>query len=296
MGWPERLRALGALRQDEPMAAHATLGIGGPARWYFRPDSAEALCRALALLPPDLPRLPLGRGSNLLVVDEGFDGVVLDLDRLDRMEVEGTRVRCGAGVRMSALSARCVEEGLAGVEFMATVPGEIGGAVAMNAGAFGQQLSDCVTEVELAAVDGTRRRVDRSALGFAYRTCRLPAGAVVLSATFRLRPDRPEQIRRRIRDMRARRGASQPLSLPNCGSVFRNPEGDYAARLIEAAGLRGHRIGRAEISSQHANFIVNLGGARSADVLALMELARERVEERFGIRLEPELRVVGGRA
>ncbi len=293
MTWWQALARLGDFREHEPMAAHVTLGVGGAARWYFRPRDLHALSAALPRIPGEVAIMALGRGSNLLVADGGFDGVVIDMGSLDTLRVDGTAIHCGAGVRMSALAARCADLGLEGVEFMATVPGNIGGAVAMNAGAFGQQVSDILQSVDVVLRDGSLRTVAAEALAMGYRHSDLPPGALVVAARFGLRAGDADGIRARIRAMRNKRGGSQPLAQPNCGSVFKNPPQDHAARLIEAAGLKGHRIGGAEISAQHANFIVNHGDASSSDVLALIDLARSEVERRFGVVLEPELRVVG---
>ncbi|MDX8413160.1 MAG: UDP-N-acetylmuramate dehydrogenase [Mariprofundales bacterium] len=293
MAWQQDMAALGAWAEDEPMADHVTLAAGGHARWFFRPDSAAALSAALVRLPVSVAIMPLGRGSNLLVTDGGFDGLIIDLSGLDALNVQGERLHCGAGVRMSAVAARCAELGLAGVEFMATVPGNIGGAVAMNAGAFGQQVSDCLTAVDLLGRDGRQQSVAAEALAMAYRSSQLD-GALVVAASFALRQADGDAIRQRIRGMRSQRGKSQPLAQPNCGSVFKNPPKDHAARLIEAAGLKGHRIGAAEISSHHANFIVNVGGATASDVLALIAQVQSEVQQQFGVALEPELKVVGG--
>ncbi|MDX8401468.1 MAG: UDP-N-acetylmuramate dehydrogenase [Mariprofundaceae bacterium] len=301
-GWTQQLAALGELRADEPMARHLTLGVGGPARWFFRPRDREALVEAMRRLAesteaPDI--LPLGRGSNLLVADAGFDGLVIDMGALDAIAFGETghgrpEVRAEAGARMSRLAQRCAERGLAGLEFMATVPGDVGGGVAMNAGAFDQQVSDTLREVTVIA-GAAVERLPAGALDMGYRHTRLPHGALVIEAVFEPVPDDPDAVRARIREMRARRGRTQPLDQPNCGSVFKNPPGDHAARLIEAAGLKGRRIGHARISERHANFIVNEGHATAADVLALIRLARDAVAERFGVRLEPEVRIVGAR-
>ncbi len=294
--WMAELAALGRLRENEPMARHATLGVGGPARWFFRPANREALTRALPLLPRELPLLPIGRGSNLLVLDEGFDGVVIDLGELDAIAFEGRLARAEAGARMGRLARQCADRGLAGLEFMATVPGDVGGGVAMNAGAFGQQVSDTLQSARVLHRDGREETLAAANLDMGYRRARLPAGALVIEATFALAPDDAAAIRERMRAMREKRGESQPLNQPNCGSVFKNPPGDHAARLIEAAGLKGRAIGGARISGRHANFIVNEGRATAADVLALIRLAREEVAARFGVRLEPEVRIVGGKA
>ncbi len=290
------LAAFGQLRENEPMARHTTLGVGGPARWFFRPANREALARAMALLPRGMPLLPLGRGSNLLVADEGFDGIAIDFGALDAIAFEGASVRAEAGARMGRLARQCAAHALAGLEFMATVPGNVGGGVAMNAGAFGQQVSDTLQAVHLLHRDGREETRPAADLAMGYRRARLPAGALVIEAEFALTPDDAAAIRERMRAMRERRGETQPLNQPNCGSVFKNPPDDHAARLIEAAGLKGRAIGGARISERHANFIVNEGRAKAADVLALIRLAREEVAARFGVRLEPEVRIVGGRA
>jgi len=293
---PERMAALGGLpgewREDEPLARHVTLGVGGPARWFFRPAHRQAVVEVMRRLPEGVPVLPLGRGSNLLPPDEGFPGLVVDMSGLADLRVDGRRIEAGAGVRMSRLARVAADAGLAGVEFMATVPGDVGGGVAMNAGAFGQAVADTLQWVDVALPGGKTRRLDATELDMGYRRARLPRGALVLAARFGLAVDAPEAIRRRMREMRRRRGETQPLAQPNCGSVFKNPEGDFAARLIEAAGLKGLRVGGACISEIHANFIINEGGATSRDVRALIARAQCEVEARFGVRLEPEVRIL----
>lgn len=291
--WSEQIAALGEMRQKEPMARHTTMGVGGPARWYFRPSDRQSLGRAMALIPADVDVLPLGRGSNLLLPDSGFHGIVIDLGRLNRLRVEGNRVWAEAGVRMSRLARQCADHGLSGVEFMATVPGDLGGGVAMNAGAFSQQVADTLCMIEVVHRRGETEELAAGRLEMGYRHTVLPAGCLVVAASFELVAASPESIRERMRSMRERRAATQPLSRANCGSVFKNPEGDYAARLIEMTGLKGLKIGGARISERHANFIVNDGQASSADVLALIERARQAVAEAFGIDLEPEVRMIG---
>ncbi len=295
-GWQRELAALGELRADEPLARHVTLGVGGPARWFFRPADRAALVAAMRLAPADVPILPLGRGSNLLPPDEGFPGLVLDMGELTALRVAGREIEAQAGVRMGRLARAAAEAGLAGLEFMATVPGDVGGGVAMNAGAFGQEVADTLQWAEVVLRGGETRRLAARELDMGYRRARLPDGALVMAAGFALTSDAPEAIRERMRSMRQRRGATQPLAQPNCGSVFKNPDGDYAARLIEAAGLKGLCIGGARISEVHANFIVNEGGATSADVRALMARAQAEVAARFGVRLEPEVRILEGRS
>ena len=292
--WHEQVALHGVLVEHEPMARHTTLGVGGPARWYFKPDSAEAIREALPLIPGELPRLPMGRGSNMLVLDAGFEGVVIDLGNLDTIEVDGSRLTAGAGARMSKVARTCAESGLSGLEFLSTVPGDMGGGVAMNAGAFGQEIADTLIHADILMPDGTPIRKSRAELNMTYRHSELPQGSLVTTAGFSLHLDSPEAIRERIRGMREKRGRTQPLSQPNCGSVFKNPPGDYSARLIESAGLKGYGIGAARISETHANFIVNEGGASAADVIALIRKAQADVEAQAGIRLQPEVRIIGG--
>jgi UDP-N-acetylmuramate dehydrogenase len=275
------------------MAPHTTLAVGGPARWFFRPADRESLITAVKCCPVDVAILPLGRGSNMLVPDTGFDGLVLDLSELNVLQFDACVVTVGAGVRMSRFARQCADHGLTGCEFMATVPGDVGGGIAMNAGCFAQQVSDTLSHIEVLLRDGSITRLDAMDLNMTYRHIDLPAQSLILSATFALQTDHPDQIRERMRSMRSRRSSTQPLAQPNCGSVFKNPDGDYAARLIEAAGLKGFRIGGARISDQHANFIVNEGDASSADIVALIKRAQAEVKQQTGIELEPEVRMVG---
>jgi len=291
--WQTALAGMGELCSDEPMGRHTTLGAGGLAKWYFRPSGRSELIRSLPLIPDQLPLLPLGRGSNLLVTDAGFSGLVLDLGNLSEIVLENGGIRAMAGARMAKVARFCAEHGLAGLEFMATVPGDIGGGIAMNAGAFGQQISDTLNKVEIVRRQGWTRMLPAGQLSMEYRQCLLPAGAIILGGSFTLPSGEPKELRQHMRHMRARRSTSQPLAQPNCGSVFKNPPDTHAAVLIEKAGLKGVRIGNARISDKHANFIVNEGGARSSDILSLIRKAQETVEGLYAIRLEPELRIVG---
>ena len=291
--WAERLAKLGQLLRGEPMSRHTTMAVGGPADWYFRPKDKQALMQAMAWIPADMPRLPLGRGSNLLVADAGIRGMVIDLGALNAIRLDGCSLYAEAGVRMSRTARLCAEQGLTGLEFLATVPGDMGGGIAMNAGAFGQEIADCLQRIEVVHSDGRSEVIEKEALAMGYRQTCLPPGAMVVSGCFELATDSPDAVRQRIRNFRERRGLTQPLSQPNCGSVFKNPSSRHAARLIEEAGLKGLRIGGARISDVHANFIVNEGEATAADVLALIAKARQEVLDRFDIRLETEVRMVG---
>ncbi|HKI60743.1 MAG TPA: UDP-N-acetylmuramate dehydrogenase [Mariprofundaceae bacterium] len=290
--WAAGLANLGRFTEQEPMSRHTTLVTGGPARWFFRPASRANLLKALAEVPEHVRILPLGRGSNMLLPDSGFDGLIIDLSELNALHIEGCMVFAEAGARMSSIARQCAEHGLTGLEFMATVPGDLGGGIAMNAGAFSQQVSDTLTLVDLAYRDGTSAELPAGELSMSYRHTDLPRYSLVLGAHFELSTDAPDAIRERMRAMRSRRSSTQPLNQPNCGSVFKNPEGDHAARLIEAAGLKGTQIGGAHISERHANFIVNDGDASSADILALIDRVRLVVNEKFGVLLEPEVRII----
>ena len=278
-----------------PMGPYTTFRVGG---------KAEALCAVKDVLQlkqllsfarrESLPFLVVGKGSNMLVKDGGFKGIALLLKgALEGVEEKEGTIHAGGGLGLSELVRFSQKKGLAGLEFLAGIPGTVGGAVAMNAGAWGKSTGDVVTAVEILTVDGEAMIKNRSELQFGYRKTVLPVGAVVVRALFRGTQDRPEAIGERIRDYLERRKAGQPLDYPSAGSVFKNPPQDYAGRLIESVGLKGKRIGGAMISEKHANVIVNVGGARAQDILTLMETARRTVREQTGVDLEPEIKVVG---
>ena len=293
MSWQQELQAMGKMAANVPLAPRTTLGVGGEAAWLFRPDDKANLIAAMPMIPQDISLFPLGRGSNVLIADSGIDGLVLDLGGINTLMVEDETIKVGAGVRMSKLAQAAANHGLTGLEFMATVPGDLGGGVAMNAGAFGQQVSDVLLSVDVLHRDGRLTCISRDALDMRYRYTKLPQGALIVSATFKLETSDAEQIKSTMREMRSKRSDSQPLALPNCGSVFKNPEGDFAARLIESVGLKGEQRGKARISDVHANFIVNAGGASSEDVLHLIRLAKAEVKKQTNIDLEPEVKLVG---
>lgn len=280
--------------RDEPMAKHTSWRVGGPADVYFRPASRESLLAFLQSLDGRTPVLWVGLGSNLLVRDGGVRGVVIstagvldDLDHLGHGLVEA-----GAGVPCTVLARRCAAWRIGPAEFFAGIPGTIGGALAMNAGAFGGETWNCVRTVETVDRHGAVHRRESSEYRVAYREVRRPAEEWFLAARFQFDPARPtesERVRALIRD----RQVKQPLGLPSCGSVFRNPPGDYAGRLIEAAGLKGFRLGGAQVSEKHANFIINTGQATAADIEGLIGHVREVVAERLGVELIPEVHIVG---
>ena len=281
---------------DEPMARYTSLRVGGPADAFARPESRAELARLLELAARHrTPVCTIGRGFNTIVADVGLPGIVVSLGALRALErLADERVRAEAGVTHTTLTRFCADEGLAGLEFGVGIPGTIGGWIAMNAGIPGREMRDVVERVEiLDPLDAEPRELAGDGLHWHYRQLELPEHALVLSATFALSKDEPELIRERTREYLDRRLATQPVNEPSCGSVFKNPEGDRAGRLIDAAGLKELRIGGAEISGLHANFIVNRGGATANDVLALIARATEEVASRFGVELETEVRVLG---
>ncbi len=287
-------RVRGEHLRDAPLAPRTTVRVGGPADLLVRPadpDALSALLRAVREL--GVPLSILGGGANTLVADAGVRGVVVRLPPgLAPEEGAGTRLVLGAGQPTSRLWIRGHALGLVGMEFVAGIPGTLGGAVAMNAGTRIGEMKDLVSRVELATANGAGF-VPARELGFAYRTCRLPRGAVVTRVELVLREGDVDASERIMQEDRERRRRTQPLDKPTFGSTFRNPPGEFAGRLIEAVGLKGHRVGNATWSDVHANFVSNLGGATAHDVLALLNLARSRVKEAFGIVLEAEVRLLG---
>jgi len=298
--WIEELEAaLGArVERDAPIGELTTYRLGGPARALVRagtPGHLQALAAVVARWRP--PVLVVGRGSNLLVADEGFEGVALLLDgALAGMEIAGDdRVRAGGGAPLGVLARRAAAAGRAGLEFYVGIPGTVGGAVRMNAGGHGRDTATVLRFAEvldLSDPGGTVRRADPSALGLGYRRSALGPTEVVVAAEFRVTGDDPAACGARLDEVVRWRRAHQPGGA-NAGSVFRNPPGDHAGRLIEACGLKGFRIGGAVVSEKHANFVQAGPGARARDVYEVVTRVRAVVEERTGVRLEPELQFVG---
>ncbi|MCB6367099.1 UDP-N-acetylmuramate dehydrogenase [Intestinibacillus massiliensis] len=278
---------------DEPMARHTTFRIGGPADIFLRPRSVDALraviCEARA---QGVPCTVLGNGSNVLAPDAGLRGVVVCTGGLRGVEAGGQGVRAGAGALLSGVAKAALEASLTGLEFAAGIPGSAGGAVFMNAGAYGGQMADVVREVAYLDGDGALRTCAGAGCGFGYRTSVFKAHPdwTVVSVTLGLAPGDPASIRTQMEDLAQRRRDKQPLDLPSAGSTFKRPEGYFAGKLIQDAGLRGAAIGGAQVSEKHAGFIVNRGGATSADVRALVSLVQRTVLERFGVALECEVR------
>ena len=299
MDWRDEIerRVRGEHLRDAPLAARTAVRVGGPADLLVRPADPDALAALLrAVKELGVPLHVLGGGANTLVADAGFRGCVLRLPtELGGESADGERLVLPAGAPTTRLWTRAHQAGLAGMEFIAGIPGTLGGCTAMNAGTKLGEMKDVVERVELATADGAGF-VGAAALAFRYRHARLPAGAVVTRVAFRLRRADAAGLaesERLMREDQEKRRRTQPYDRPTFGSTFTNPPGDVAGRLIEAAGLKGHRIGNAVWSPVHANFVSNLGGATAADVLGLMRLARETVKARFGIDLETEVRLVG---
>jgi len=288
-----------ALRRDEPLARHTSFRIGGPADLFVEAQSAADLAAALrAGSARDLPVFFLGGGTNLLVSDRGMRGIVVKLGRsFDFVEWQldeaGGSLRVGAAVPFKRLVLQAVGAGLAGLEIAEGIPGTVGGGLLMNAGAFGGEIGRVVTALEAVDEHGDPIELGREQLGFAYRRLTLPGRAIVTAVRLRLTRGDAAALAAAVADAKARRDRGQPKGHPNAGSIFKNPPGAYAGRLIEGAGLKGARLGDAAFSERHANFIVNLGRARAADVKGLMDLAVRVVRRRLGVELEPEVRLVG---
>ena len=294
----EALSAFAESRQileNEPMSRHTTFRVGGPADVMFLPESEEQVVQALSLArEAQVPVIIIGNGSNLVVRDGGIRGLVIALGEgmAAIVRVEHT-VSALAGASLARVSAYAQASGLSGLEFASGIPGTLGGGCAMNAGAYGGQLSDVLIDARVL-LNGELRTLTAEAMQMGYRTSLpLREGGVVLSARFALTPDDPEAIAARMRELNARRRDKQPLDRPSAGSTFKRPEGYFAGALIEQAGLKGRRVGGAQVSEKHAGFIVNAGDATAADILALIGVVQDEVEARFGVRLETEVRVLG---
>jgi UDP-N-acetylenolpyruvoylglucosamine reductase len=287
------------VERDHPLARLTTVRTGGPADYFARPDSSERLAELLAWAEAEGIEVGVvGSGSNLLISDEGFRGLVMKLDgALATIEQEGGRLLCGGGARLPQAAARAARAGLSGLEFGVNIPGTVGGAVKMNANAYGGDLSRVLEWVDVATPAGIDRRAP-SELGFAYRRSNLGRREIVARASFALERAEPESVKATLAEMRAARREAQPSGIKTFGSTFKNPddpraEGRSAGVLLDQAGCRGLAVGGARFSEKHANFVENEGGATTADVVALMAEGRRRVRERFGIALEPEVQFLG---
>jgi UDP-N-acetylmuramate dehydrogenase len=287
------------VRRAEPMSRHTSMRVGGPADLYCEVEDESVLSDLLGWAHGEqVPVFALGGGTNLVVADRGIRGLTVKFGpRFRRAEWaedgEGARVTVGAAANFKRLVLDSVSRGLTGLEFGEGIPGTVGGGVIMNAGAFGGEIANVTEALHAVARDGRPVVLTRDQLRFSYRRLDLPTGLLVTALELKLVRGDPDEIAARTARAKSRRDRHQPLGLPNAGSIFKNPPGDFAGRLIELVGLKGHAVGAAQISPQHANFIVNTGGARAADVRALLEIARDRVWESRGVWLEPEVKLVG---
>lgn len=285
----------GEVRVNEPMSAHTSWRVGGPADRLFKPADLDDLRAYMAMLPANEPVTWVGLGSNLLVRDGGIRGSVIAMKgQLSKIEMlDNDQVRIEAGVSCAKAARECARAGLVGLEFLAGIPGTVGGALAMNAGAFGGETWNQVVEVTSMDHSGCMHTRQRDEYNIGYRTVKGPEGEWFIAAVFKLEPGDTEASSNAIKALLQKRNSSQPIGEPSCGSVFRNPEGDYSGRLIESIGLKGYCIGDACVSEKHANFIINKGHASAADIEALIEHVQDRVKQECGIHLQHEVRIIG---
>lgn len=280
---------------NEPMSRHTTFRVGGPADLMYFPTRPEQLVKALAAAQEaGIPAMVMGNGSNMIVRDGGIRGLVIVLgERYANVSIEGNVLTAEAGASMAKVAAAAQQASLSGLEFASGIPGTLGGGCAMNAGAYGGQLSDVLIDAQVY-LNGEIRTMTKDELQMGYRsTLPLREGGVVLSARFALVKDDAEEIMARMKDLNARRRDKQPLNFPSAGSTFKRPEGYFAGALIEQAGLKGRTVGGAQVSEKHAGFIVNVGGATAADITGLIAVVQDEVRSRFGVELETEVRIIG---
>ena len=288
-------RVRGRLTEQAPLAPLVWFKAGGNAQWLFEPKDSEDLSEFLAELEPDVPVMGLGLGSNLIVRDGGVPGVVVRLGKaFAKVErLDDTTLRCGGGASGILVSSTARDAGIAGLEFLRSIPGTVGGFVRMNGGAYGREVKDVLVEAELVLRSGERRTLPLDALGYTYRHSELPEGAIVVGSVFRGEPGEPAAIQAEMDRIASEREASQPLRSKTGGSTFKNPPGTKAWKEVDAAGCRGLRIGDAQVSEKHCNFLLNLGSATAADIEALGEEVRRRVKANSGVELEWEIQRVG---
>lgn len=281
---------------DEPMSAHTTFRIGGAADYFLLPTEGAQIKGIFEICREEgIPCFILGNGSNLLVSDKGYRGAVIQIYRnMNKIETEGTIVRAQAGALLSAVAAEAKNNSLTGFEFAGGIPGTLGGAVTMNAGAYGGEMKDVLKAVTVADSEGNIMRLSAEELELGYRTSIVKtAGYLVLEAEISLKEGNPEEIKALMKDLTERRTSKQPLEFPSAGSTFKRPEGYFAGKLIMDSGLRGYRVGGAQVSEKHCGFVINAGGATAADVRALIQDVQNKVYEKFGVMLEPEVRFLG---
>ncbi len=282
--------------KDEPMMKHTTFRIGGPADFFVLPKSPEAVRDLVRFLKTkEVPFYIMGNGSNLLVGDRGYRGVVIQLFKnLDAIEISGTRVKAQAGALLSRIARKALDAGLTGMEFASGIPGTLGGALTMNAGAYGGEMKQVLETVSVLTKEGEFLSLTAEEMEMGYRTSRIAREQdTVLEAVLKLEQGDRTVILERMEELKEKRVTKQPLEYPSAGSTFKRPEGYFAGKLIMDTGLRGFSVGGAQVSEKHCGFVINKGGATAADVCALMKEVADRVEEKFGVRLEPEVKMLG---
>ena len=278
------------------MASHTTFRIGGPADYFVLPETVEELANVLKLCKEEqVPYFILGNGSNLLVGDKGFRGVVIQLYKnFDGLQIEGTTVTAKAGAMLIRVAKESGRAGLTGLEFASGIPGTIGGAMVMNAGAYGGEMKDVVTAVTVLTKDGEIKTLTGEEMNFRYRGSVVEDEAyIVLEAVMELQEGNLEEIQARIDELSVQRRTKQPIEFPSAGSTFKRPEGYFAGKLIQDADLRGYQVGGAQVSEKHCGFVINAGGATAADVMQLMQDVSDKVQAQFGVALEPEVKRIG---
>lgn len=281
---------------EEAMSQHTTFKIGGPADYFLMPDKGEDVGRVIKICKEkEIPYFILGNGSNLLVGDGGYRGAVIQIYRnMSSVTVEGNEITAQAGALLSAVAAAAKNASLTGFEFAGGIPGTIGGAVVMNAGAYGGEMKDVLTEVTVMNAEGDIFTLPTEELELGYRTSIIKtAGYIVLEAKIRLKEGNPEVIRETMKDLTIRRTTKQPLEYPSAGSTFKRPEGYFAGKLIMDSGLAGYQVGGAQVSEKHCGFVINAGGATARDVRTLMDNVRDIVYKKYGVTLEPEVKFLG---
>ena len=291
-----REKVTGKFLDNEPMTKHTSYGIGGPARAYITPADQDDLAAILRFAQKNnIPTFFAGSGSNLLVADEGFDGIVISLGKsFTQLSIEGNRIEAEVGVMLGKMVKETTKRNLTGLESMIGVPGTLGGALVMNAGAFGGEISNCLDTIKVMTMNGSTKTYKQSEIDFSYRHSTFPTDEILVSATFTLTKKPEQEIQSQRAQASQGRKDTQPLKFRSAGSVFKNPKPDLAAGyLIDQAGLKGTRQGDAEISPKHANFFVNHGQAKAEDVVALIRLAKKTVHEKFDVNLELEIKTLG---
>lgn len=284
------------IKTDEPMKQHTTFRTGGPADYFVMPETKEELQETVSLLKRTRePYYIVGNGSNLLISDRGYRGTVIQIYKeMSKITVNGNVIRAQAGALLSRIAGKALESGLTGFEFAAGIPGTLGGACVMNAGAYGGEMKDVLSEVLVLTPEGEFVTLSSEELKFGYRTSVIAKkGYIVLEASVILSKGAEKEIRERMEELRKKRVSKQPLEYPSAGSTFKRPEGYFAGKLIEDAGLRGFRVGGAQVSEKHCGFVINRGDATSAEILELMRQVSAHVEKKFGVALEPEVKRLG---